>query len=316
MGVVAKKELNELINNLLDDSNTLSKFFFVKSDDSSNKLYFANMESTLLKNSIEELKNCLKNKIINQDLEIVDFLTEDERQKAIYSYPEGVKKLGKLEKILPQLDKKNTNYNNKELDDIELFIFYIKNNNSYVVTFKIIYPIQVLKKSSMIHFDENQLKQAKDNYFRYTYDFDFFICNGILYILDLSKFEKFFSLKNIIKNESEKLLNVIDKRNYFNVDEKNNFKEYVKNDIKLAKKLLKAKNNINESFDGISIKTIAKHVSKNQAYKDLIKIEDEKTFLVKTKEDALNIIKLFNEDRWVSELTKNIYDSIAKNKVK
>lgn len=316
MEIVAKKKLDELINNLLDDPNTLSKFFFVKSNDSSNKLYYANMESTLFQHSKDELKGCLKSKITNQDLEVVDFLTEDERQNAIYSYPEGVKKLGKLEKIIAQLDKKNTNYNNKELDDIELFIFYIKNNDSYVLTFKIIYPVQVLKKSNMIHFDENQLKQAKDNYFRYTYGIDFFICDDILYILDLSKFEKFFSLKNIIKNESEKLLNVIKKRKYFNDEEQNKFNEYVKNDIKLSKKLLKAKNNINESFRGISIKAIAKHVSKNQAYTDLIKIEDEKTFLVGTKEDTLNIIKLFNEDRWISELTKNIYDSIAKNKVK
>lgn len=84
----------------------------------------------------------------------------------------------------------------------------------------------------------------------------------------------------------------------------------------MGKKFLKGKNNINESFSTIDFKQIKDYATSNNAYKDIIEITSANdSFVISSKESVINIIKLFNEDRWESPLTKNIYDAKAKDKV-
>lgn len=310
----------DLLNNinivLNNQGKTTSRFYFVKKNDSQNKLYLANMEPTLLDESSIEMNNQIIKSIISSNLEVIDFLTAEERPKVIYHFKEGIKQLGKINKIVSQINSNVTKYNNSDFNDIELFVSYLENKDHYIVTFKIIYPFQTIKKNTTMMFKRDQLVTVDNNLFRYSYEFDFFVSDGDLYILNLEKFEKFFNLNNIIKNEAQKLLKIIKPLNYFNDKNFDLFNKYITDDIKLGKKFLKGKNNINESFSKIKFKELKDYAISSNAYKEIIEITLEAdSFVIHSKESVINLLKLFNEDRWESPLTKNIYDSKAKDKV-
>lgn len=312
-----KVNMLNIINIMLDnEAKTTTRFYFVKKNDSQNKLYLANMEPRLLDDASRELKIQINKSIVSSNLDVIDFLTADERPKVIYHFEEGTNQLGKIKKILSQTNNNVAKYKNSDFNDIELFVSYIESDEHHIVTFKIIYPIQTIKKKTTLMFKHDQLVTVDDNLFRYSYEFDFFVCDGILYILNLEKFEKFFSLNTIIKNEAKKLLHIIKPFGYFDDNNFEPFKKQIIEDIKLGKKFLKGKNNINESFSTIDFKQIKDYATSNNAYKDIIEITSANdSFVISSKESVINIIKLFNEDRWESPLTKNIYDAKAKDKV-
>lgn len=307
------KNINIVLNN---KEKTTSRFYFVKKNDSQNKLYLANMEPNLLEEASVEMNSQITKSIIHSNLEVIDFLTADERPKVIYHFKEGTSQLGKINKILSQINSNVTKYKNSDFNDIELFVSYLESNDHHVVTFKIIYPFQTIKKNTTMMFKHDQLVTVDDNLFRYSYEFDFFVSDGDLYILNLEKFEKFFNLNHIIKNEAQKLLKIVKPLNYF--DDKNfePFNKYITEDIKLGKKFLKGKNNINESFSKIKFKELKDYAKSSNAYKDIIEVTPEAdSFVIHSKKSVINLLKLFNEDRWESPLTKNIYDAKAKDKV-
>lgn len=310
----------EMISNiniiLGNEISTTSRFYFVKKEDSQNKLYLANMEPQLLEEATIKMKNQITTSITGSNLEVIDFLTADERPQVIYRFKEGTSQLGKINKILSQINSNVTKYNNSKFNDIELFISYLESDDHNIITFKIIYPFQTIRKNTAIMFKHDQLVPVEDNLFRYSYEFDFFVSDEVLYILNLEKFEKFFNLNTIIKNEANKLLKVIKPLNYF--DEKNflPFNKYITEDIKLGKKFLKGKTNISESFSKIKFKELEQYATSNNAYKDIVEVNSKgDSFVISSKESVINIIKLFNEDRWESPLTKNIYDAKAKDKI-
>ena len=244
----------------------------------------------------------------NEDLEIINLSSSDDRKNAVYYYD--------LEDEPPELKQCLLN-NRIDVDWFEFdeenkiigFITQIGTEDNNITLFKKHYPINLLKSKGLFRTHNNQISNFTDNILRITGKSDFIRIGSDIYILNLKELESFCGFHKLIKEKA--LIGVEAIKSIDIVDDIGLLKENIEN-VTFARKLVKV------TSDSLVLKQKTSDIIKfaKKHYKNLKTNESGTKFLLDTIKSRKEFIKLLNDDFLNSRLTKQQYDSVAKNRVK
>ena len=158
--------------------------------------------------------------------------------------------------------------------------------------------------------NDKRFTRLEDDILRLNSSFQFFSINKNLFIRDLKILEKFFGFHKVIENKARNCLERIKtSKILFNPDEL----ESMIDDITFARKLTKV---ISSSpvLDKVKKNVVIKFTKNNPALKGKFEYNNQQIVLG-TKKSKNTFVKLLNDDYLVSELTKQYYDSLAKDRI-
>lgn len=176
-----------------------------------------------------------------------------------------------------------------------------------IIFFKKFYPISLVKRTKKaLWINSNaQFKPLENDIIRLTGDFDLMLMGDDFYISDLNNFETAFSFDQIKKQERDAVINSIKNLNIVT-----DAKGYLINREVSTRQIIRtAKSPVLKMNKADIMNFVEQNLQKLN-----FKIEDGR-ILIDTLQSLNCLYKLLNDDYVSSKLTKNDYESIAKNKI-
>lgn len=210
---------------------------------------------------------------------------------------------------------KNGNYvsysdHNHQLNQVWGIIMKIADSDGALYSFKKNYGMNIVKREGMhsVFWDSDALKLEEKNIFRVSKKFDCLLVSNKFIILDKQEFEKSFDYIDSVETKantcidyfiSSKLLD--DASKLYDLSKKRSF----------VKKIINIK-----ADNPVFSKTPQQIVRFAKKYNLEISLSEDKNRLdLKNQREAKALLKVFNDDLLISELTKNMYESQGKHKV-
>ncbi len=307
------KELLDQEIQLCIDGAGIEIYFLLRNDN----LFKANIrpeeQGQLRELFTEELTHAV---ISNDELQIINISTADERRNAIYLYDLDIPEdLSVVDDVFRQEDIPFFSFADNALSEVKAIIVMIGNVGHQLVIYKQNSPVSVLKKDSSFSLwgnEENQLVRLDKDILKINSKFDFFKIGDNLFILNLKTLERFFGFHNVIKTEAEKGIDAIAR--YDLVENIDSLKEQL-DEIGFARKLTKI-GETSPVLGHVPNNRIIEFVNHHPALKNRVKTNPDGTKLsLDTKKSKQLFIKLLNDDYLTSDLTSLYYDSLAKDNI-
>lgn len=208
------------------------------------------------------------------------------------------------------------NYANKEFDDLKLMVtrFDTLEKTNSLLTFKIIYPVQTIYKKNSISWNKGY-KKNKNNLFRIPQNFEFFIYENKLYIIDIDRFEKLYmeELEAFRIREARSTLKFIKENNFLSEKTCTQLETYLFNNVKLVKQFLKAKDRLRSASKTVNEIHVVNYLKDGFSGYDLVNEYNE--IEIDSIRKAKSFIKILGDEIFVSRLTGNTYNVKASNLV-
>lgn len=307
------KQLLDQEIQLCIDSAGIEIYFLLRD----NNLFKANIrpeeQGQLRELFTEELNNVI---IANDELQILNISTADERRNTIYLYDLDIPEdLSVVDDVFQQEDIPFFSFADNALSEVKAIIVMIGNVEHQVVIYKQNSPVSVLKKESSFSLwgnEENQLVRLDKDILKINSKFDFFKIGDNLFILNLKTLERFFGFHNVIKTEAEKGIDAIARYNL--VENIDSLREHL-DEVSFARKLTKICET-SPVLGHVPNNRIIEFVNHHPALKNKVKTNPGGTKLsLDTKKSKQLFIKLLNDDYLTSDLTSLYYDSLAKDNI-
>ena len=261
----------------------------------------------------------LSESVCNDELRVSDLSSCDE-SRAIYRYD--------YESYPNELSLIH-NFTNSDADNVEHFsssefdlnqlrgyIIYLGNAEDGVVLYKKHYPISVIKKDIRLFIIKNDKRFVKlqgRDIIRMSGSVQAMKLDGEIYVLDLKNFEKIFGFEELIKNRAEETIKEVETIGL--LEDVQVLRDSAE-DIAFARKLSKIKEKSPVISLGIPNETIIRFTQTYPELKGKFRYSDDGSKIrLDTKVSKNAFVKLLNDDYLYSELTKQYYDSIAKDKI-
>ena len=222
--------------------------------------------------------------------------------------------LNELSALLKTPDRDK--YSHKKDGDLKLdgYIFILGNDKIKLSFYKEHYSVDLITRDSYVMFgrSDSRFIPVTDEIFKITNTIDFIQIKDELYVLNLKVLESNFKIHDVIKKEAENFILEINKKAF--VENPQFITDIINENPAFARKVLRVNRNspvLKLPFDDIK-KFIAGHphlTGKLKFNKKGNKIE------LDTKVSANLFVKLMDDDFLKSELTKELYDSITKDRI-
>ena len=315
------QEIKAAVNDIISKDTSLN-VFFVLTDENGNytkrRADLAQGETT--ESFIELFRNYLDVTIIqNEELSLCGLSNSDGRGNALFTYDYNV--FPKDLKIIHDFDINNEirvntfSFSDDKLNDLKGYLIYLGSMKEGIILYKKHYPVSLIKRDSFLLYKKERrfVKFKGDDILRISGSAQVMKLGTEMYVLDTNNFERNFGFENLILKRASEAIDEIDSIGI--LEEIQVLKDSAE-DISFARKLSKIKEKSPVISLGVSNEDIIEFSKNNPGLKGKFKYsEDGKRIRLDTKASKNDFIKMLNDDFLKSELTKQDYTSIAKDRI-
>lgn len=315
------KEIKNNLNQILTSDISLNMFFVLEDEEGN---YIKRKVDLEQGDTTEELLNLFKsyllsNIIDNEELCLRNLSESDDRRNAIYYFDYDVypKDLCCIHNF--NLDEDvvvdKFSFSDETLSGLRGYLIYLGSMTDCVVLYKKHYPISLIKRDSFMLYKKQQrfVRFDGDEMLRLNENVQVMKLNDEIYVLEIDNFERNFGFESLIIKRATETIDEIEQIGI--LEDIQVLKDSVE-EISFARKLSKIKEKSPVVSLGVSNEDIIKFTKENPGLVGKFKYSDDgKKIRLDTKVSKNTFIKLLNDDYLRSELTKQDYDSAAKDKI-
>ena len=315
------QEIKAAVNDIISKDTSLN-VFFVLTDESGNyikrRVDLAQGETT--EDFIELFRDYLDRTIIqNEELSLCDFSSSDGRGNAIFTYdynvfPKDLKIIHDFN-INEGIREETFSFSDEKLSDLKGYLIYLGSMQEGIILYKKHYPVSLIKRDSFLLYKKERrfVKFEGDDILRISGSAQVMKLGTEMFVLDTNNFERSFGFENLILKRASEAIDEIDSIGI--LEEIQVLKDSAE-DISFARKLSKIREKSPVISLGVSNKDIIEFSKNNPGLRGKFKYsEDGKRIRLDTKASKNDFIKMLNDDFLKSELTKQDYTSIAKDRI-
>lgn len=298
-----------------DSHKEVQMFGFKKNDP---QPYEINIHKDLEPDIIAVMAEGLKESLIDNDYQIVDYSKADERKGRYYRYdvPELPDAFKAMADVIGKSDAPKYDFSNDGVGAIDHFIMVFSDGSNPFSIYKSVSNVEKVmksKKSILAIMGKDILKSYDKPLLRIGSGFQVIFFPKDEYIILDDKFaENTFGLHQILKNQATKLISVLDDKELLSdVKRIERFSETVSFSRKLVKVLSTSK--VLEHVDKADIMDFVKNNSKLKSKLKIIQHKGVKYFEINNKQSAMALLDLLNDEFVYSELTKQKYQAPVKD---
>lgn len=317
---MTRMEIMTKINRMNTEAkgSILALLYFVLKKENGFEIVLADIDAKLQEEVAVTWMKSLQEYLNDEERDVISLSNADNRKNAIYEYD--------LEEFTPLLtmikspitdEKRKFDFRNDNFDEIFGFIIEVGLANNNFSIFKKNYPISLIRKDNSFNLsrfgDSHRLMKIAEDIVKIGFQIDFFMIDELLLICNLNVLEKYFGFHEVIKNEALKSISIIDESGL--LEDSEPLKSSLEN-MSFARKLIKITSG-SQVIGKIPNNIIIKYTKTNPILKGKFSYNHSGSkILLQTKKAKDYFIKLLNDDILISELTKNYYDSLAKDIIK
>lgn len=315
-------ELKSKLTFLSNKENlSVTVYFLLRDENRKYELRCADIEDALNKKLSQIFSNNLLETLEGDGIAIKEYSQADARNNVILEYdlseqPEEFVHIGKCSKdTLNQFPAFNFSQDG-DLHKIFGFIATIEENGTpenSITFFRKQMPLDVLSqgKKLLMWPDSSRLVMLSSPIISINGTIDLFLFDKKFFLINLKMLERFLGLNDVIIRQAKTYLARVSELQL--VEDITPLQTAVTN-VTFAKKLIKAVPN--SPVLKIKPDDVIVFSKEHPFLKDNIKFsKDQKKFDLKTKKSQTFFIKLLNDDYLRSDLTKLLYDSLAKDQL-
>ena len=312
---MTEDELKSELQALYDHADHLGiTIYAILKDDDNLEPVKLDIDADSLPSLKELFLNSLRDNITNKDdLSVLNLSSSDERSNAIYIYDLDVpEELAAMEMVTQSDDISLLDFSDSQLSRVKALLVEIGNNDSQIVLYKSMAPVNIFRRSSYFLGKHNhRLKRIEDDFMRISSGFQLLKIAGSLLVIDLSAIEKSFGFHDIIKREAEAGIEAIEELSL--LEDSSLLQEMIE-EVKYARKLTKvakASPVIKAEIDNQKIISFCRSFPQLKGRIRFNETGDQIRLDTKVSKDLF--IKLLMDDFLTSELTNFHYTSLAKD---
>lgn len=246
-----------------------------------------------------------------QSKETIKLSDIDERKDVLYLYdlalPDELKK--DIDGVLDQ-ETKVLSFNQTDISMIKGFFIKISNTKNCLIAYQNLFSLSVFKVKNHLFLikSDSMMVLAKNDFLRLSQKFDFIKINDDFFIKNLELVEKDFGIDKVILKEAQGAIKEFEKLDILSDVSSINIQDNPKKLVKILKNspVLKMQ---------IPAKDIIKFCKTNKALKYKFEFDENDKIIIRNLASQRYLLKLLSDDFLFSRLTKNQYDSIAKNEL-
>ncbi len=317
------EEVKESIGSVLNDSYSMQLYFVLKREDQF-VLRLADLEDDSAAPEVQALfTGNIRNKILeNEDLQLCQLSTDDERANAIYhydyeTYPDelGVFKNFNIKSATASSPK--FDFTQDDLGTLFGYIIYVGSMQNGIVLFKKHFPISLIKRDSFLLGavkDKRRFEKVSgEDIIRINGSAHLLKVNDEIYVMDVKILERNMGFTKLIQKAAEQTLTAIEE---LGILEDIEVLKDSASETSFARKLSKVKRTSPIFKLGISKETIIEFTKTTAELAGKFKYsEDGLTIRLDTKKSKEAFLKLMNDAFLRSELTKQYYEASAKDQL-
>lgn len=307
--------LIKMLESIFNGENPISlQMYILLNEGNEVQIKRAGIDDEVTEGLKNQFANYANHKFIqNDEVQLVNLSSGDGRKNVAYLYdynqiPNG---LELLKDIKPNMDHPNYNFSEDDFSKISGFAFLIGNENEQIVIYKKHYPVNLLKRDTIlrIYKSHERLVKLHDTVLSLNETFEIMKIKDDLIIVNTKMLERYFGFEEIIRAAAEESLGLIEKSD---IVADINVLRMLSGELRYAKKIVRI--NRNSPVLKLPKKTILDFISKHPILHKKLKINDQGDKLaLDTKVSQELFVKLLNDDFLKSELTELYYDSQAKD---
>ena len=313
-----KSKIKEIIANPL-----IAQVYLLLKNENELVLKLADLENSITEPEVTSLfKDFVGSFVQNEDLQLCELSTADERTNAVYhfdydEYPDELALYRSFDINSQANNPEKFNFHNDNINNLYGYIIYLGTMDSGITLFKKHYPISLIKRDSYLL----GLKKAQerfelihgDDILRINRDAQLLLIDDEIYVLDTKVLEQNIKFNAIIRKSANETIEAID--SLCLLEDIQVLKDSA-DEISFARKLSKVKKS-SPIFDlNIPKETIIEFTKSTPELADKFKYsEDGQTIRLDTKKSKDAFLKLMNDSFLRSELTKQFYETTAKDKI-
>lgn len=305
-----------LLNKLayLDGDNPIGiELYFVIEEPNGEVIKFADIDKEVSEALLNQFNDYIHNRLIdNQELIFSNLTDADDRRNSAYFYdlderPQG---LESLNIISENNDQPKFRFGQDELNNIKAFVIVIGNQQEKVFIYKKHYPINLLKRDSILRIfpARTRFEKLDTNVLNINENFEFMQIDGDLIVLSVKVLEKNFGFEQIIRRKALENLELISGSGLLsNIDELTE----LSGELKYAKKLMRIK--ASTPVLNLDPPRVINFIRNHPLLTKKIRFTDDNSHIaLDTRVSKELFLKLLNDDFLKSELTDLLYDSQTK----
>lgn len=317
------EDVKESIGSVLNDSYSMQLYFVLKREDQF-VLRLADLEDDSAAPEVQALfTGNIRNKVLeNEDLQLCQLSTDDERANAIYhydyeTYPDelGVFKNFNIKSATASIPK--FDFTQDDLGTLFGYIIYVGSMQNGIVLFKKHFPISLIKRDSFLLGavkDKRRFEKVSgEDIIRINGSAHLLKVNDEIYVMDVKILERNMGFTKLIQKAAEQTLTAIEE---LGILEDIEVLKDSASETSFARKLSKVKRTSPIFKLGISKETIIEFTKTTAELAGKFKYsEDGLTIRLDTKKSKEAFLKLMNDAFLRSELTKQYYEASAKDQL-
>lgn len=317
------EEVKESIGSVLNDSYSMQLYFVLKRENQF-VLRLADLEDDSAAPEVQALfTGNIRNQILeNEDLQLCQLSTDDERANAIYhydyeTYPDelGVFKNFNIKSATASIPK--FDFTQDDLGTLFGYIIYVGSMQNGIVLFKKHFPISLIKRDSFLLGavkDKRRFEKVSgEDIIRINGSAHLLKVNDQIYVMDVKILERNMGFTKLIQKAAEQTLTAIEE---LGILEDIEVLKDSASETSFARKLSKVKRTSPIFKLAISKETIIEFTKTTAELAGKFKYsEDGLTIRLDTKKSKEAFLKLMNDAFLRSELTKQYYEASAKDQL-
>ena len=318
---MTKEELIQKVSSCLGGDAGI-EIYFGLSNGECRKGNFAHAVQDRLKTMFVD---SLNKKVIADEIQLLELSSADERKDAIYHFDiqldEPIEGTRWMYDICNHGNVIQTfSFDNDGIENISYFLVKIATVDNQLVIYRNLPPINNYKKQSTFFtaWKNNIFDEMSNNFLKISPGVELLKIGEELIVVDMKFFERNFGYHDQIKNAANTQIIRLGSVNFLEGMEE--LSDAVSNDVNVARKLSNLENNspvLKKLIDGdITVESFIKFTKENPAISGKFKYsENNDKISIKTKKHIKFLLKVLNDDYLMSQLTNNIYDTIAKDQI-
>lgn len=316
-----EEEMKSKIYSIISDDTSINVFFVLTDDNNEYIMKKADLaEGETTEDFIELFRDYLFSSIVyNDDLRLCDFSSSDESENAVYfyDYDEYPKELSCINSfdISEGIKEEFFSFSENNLSELKGYLIYLGSMKDGIVLYKKHYPISLIKRDSFLLYkkDKRFVKFDGKDLLRISGSVQVMKLGSEMFVLETKNFEKNFGFESLIIKSANEAIEGIENKGI--LEDIQVLKDSVE-DISFARKLSKVREKSPVITLNISNEDIIAFTKTNPGLRGKFKYSDDnKKIRLDTKASKTAFVKMLNDDYLRSELTKQDYTSIAKNKI-
>lgn len=258
----------------------------------------------------------LREQIIDEeDLSLLDYSAADERRNVIYKFDVDIpEELLSFKTISTSEDVPSFDFTVDSIKDIRALLIHIGNNKNQLILYKTHAPVNTFDRKKIFLINKtNRLTLIEDDFLRISSGFQLLYTAGTLFILNIKVAEKLFGFNEVVFKEAHLALPSIKQLAVIANPE---ILDEVIQDIRYARKLIKISENSPVIQNNVAADQIIEFCKKHPHLQKVFKFNaNGDKLILKSKKSKDEFLKILRDDWLNSELTKQEYESRAKDPV-